>query len=299
VDSVEQVERALRTRSIKVGPGLSLTLSLSHGRSAPFWCAILFATIAIAGLQPIFAQSPAPSDQHVVILPPREETALTFDATTKAYAAKPGEESCTFHFSVKNTSEKEVVINQVRTSCGCTIAKLPSQPWHIAPGEGGEITLVMDLRGKTGTIIKTATIDMPTSFKELTIVVTVPEISALPNPNRTINQQIAKLDRQAIFKNECADCHAAPTRGQMGPALYTVACAICHDSKHRASSVPDLHALSHPTDADFWRQMTMHGKPESMMPGFAQSEGGPLTGAQIDSLVAYLTSEFVQPPATK
>jgi cytochrome c2 len=239
------------------------------------------------------------AESEVVVVSPREETALAFDATTKEYTAKPGEESCTFRFKVKNTSDKEVVINQVRTSCGCTIAKLPSQPWHIAPSAGGEITLVMDLRGKTGTIIKTATIDLPTSFKQLTIVVTVPDISALPNPNRTINQQIAKLDRQTIFKNDCADCHATPARGQMGPALYTVACAICHDSKERASAVPDLHALSHPTDADFWRQTILHGKPNSMMPGFAQAEGGPLTGAQIDSLVAYLASEFVQPPAAK
>jgi cytochrome c2 len=238
-------------------------------------------------------------ESEVVVISPREETALAFDAITKEYTAKPGEERCTFHFTVKNTSDKEVVINQVRTSCGCTIAKLPSQPWHIAPSAGGDITLVMDLRGKTGTIIKTATIDLPTSFKQLTIVVTVPDISALPNPNRTINQQIAKQDRQAIFKNECADCHAMPARGQMGPTLYTAACAICHDSKYRASAVPDLHVLSHPTDADFWRQMILHGKPNTMMPGFAQTEGGPLTSAQIDSLVVYLASEFVQAPAAK
>jgi hypothetical protein len=247
----------------------------------------------------VAAACSAAAESEVVVVSPREETALAFDTTSKTYTAKPGEESCAFHFQVKNTSEKEVVINQVRTSCGCTIAKLPSQPWHIMPGAGGEITLVMDLRGKTGTIIKTATIDLPTSFKELTIVVMVPDISALPNPNRIMNQQIATLDRQAIFKNECADCHAVPTRGQMGPALYTAACAICHDSKHRASSVPDLHALSHPTDSDFWREMVTHGKPKTMMPGFARAEGGPLTGAQIDSLVAYLASEFIQLPVAK
>jgi mono/diheme cytochrome c family protein len=239
-------------------------------------------------------------EAEVVVVSPREETALAFDATSKAYTAKPGEESCTFRFRVKNTSDQEVVVNQVRTSCGCTIAKLPSQPWHIAPGTGGEITLVMDLRGKSGTIIKTATIDMPTSFKQLTIAVTVPDLSALPDPNRANNQQVALLDRQAIFKHDCAECHAAPAHNQMGPALYTAVCAICHDSKNRASSVPDLHALTHPTDADFWRQMVMHGKPNTMMPAFAQTEGGPLTSAQIDSLVAYLASEFMLPvPASK
>lgn len=270
--------------SSAVGPGL---------RSRPFFSlSLLAAAVALAGFQPAHAQSPTPPEQKVVILGPKEETGLALDAASKEYAAKPGEESYTFHFAVKNTSAKELVINQVRTSCGCTIAKLPSQPWHIAPGEGGDIALIMDLRGKTGTISKTATIDLPTSFKELAITVHVPDPTALPNPNRDINQQLALLDRQAIFRGECADCHVQPARNQMGPSLYAAACGICHDAKNRASAVPDLHALKNPTDAAFWRNAVMHGKPNTMMPAFAQSEGGPLTGAQIDSLVAYLASEF-------
>ena len=41
---------------------------------------------------------------------------------------------------------------------------------------------------------------------------------------------IAKADRQAIFKADCATCHAKPGEGKYGKALYDAVCAICHEA---------------------------------------------------------------------
>ena len=44
------------------------------------------------------------------------------------------------------------------------------------------------------------------------------------------------------------------------------------------------------TNADFWKTWISQGKPHTAMPGFAASEGGPLTDMQILSLVKYLVA---------
>jgi hypothetical protein len=44
---------------------------------------------------------------------------------------------------------------------------------------------------------------------------------------------------------------------------------------------------------EYWRQWTREGLAGTLMPGFAKSEGGPLTDHQIESLVAYLTTDFL------
>src|SRR4051812_14917720 len=111
----------------------------------------ILAAFAVTGML-LAADAPVPGNESKVV-PPQEEKGLEFDATLKEYAAKAGEESCTFVFAVKNISKADIVINQVRTSCGCTVAKLPAQPWRLAPGAGGDIILIVDLKGKTGELI--------------------------------------------------------------------------------------------------------------------------------------------------
>jgi mono/diheme cytochrome c family protein len=56
--------------------------------------------------------------------------------------------------------------------------------------------------------------------------------------------------------------------------------------------VPDLFAIKHPTDAAFWREMITHGKPGSLMPAFALSDGGILDTNQIESLVEYAMKKY-------
>jgi mono/diheme cytochrome c family protein len=99
-------------------------------------------------------------------------------------------------------------------------------------------------------------------------------------------------DRQAVFKNDCAQCHVTPTVAKMGKELYQAGCAICHDAEHRATMVPDLHVPKVPTSPAYWTQWVTEGKAGSLMPAFAQEHGGPLNKEQIASLVNYLSTDF-------
>jgi len=212
---------------------------------------------------------------------------LAWDAVVKTYEAKPGETEAKVFFSATNNSKSDVVVERVQTSCGCSIAEIPSQPWILKPHEDGKINVTVNLTGKFGALAKTITVYFSSGDpKLLSIKLVLPENSGM---QRLRNQQSALLDRQKVFNDsECAHCHADPTRGKTGKELFTAACGICHDSDHRATMVPDLHALNHPTDKIYWKQWITAGKPGSLMPGFGAELGGPLDSKQIDSLVDYL-----------
>ncbi len=91
-------------------------------------------------------------------------------------------------------------------------------------------------------------------------------------------------------KEYCASCHRQHGDGKYGKALYDADCGICHEGEHRATMVPDLHALKGPTSEAFWHEWIAHGKPRSLMPAFSRNDGGPLTDEQITSLADYLRS---------
>ncbi|MCX6895264.1 MAG: c-type cytochrome [Verrucomicrobia bacterium] len=177
------------------------------------------------------------------------------------------------------------MINSVVTSCGCTTAHLPPMPWTLAPGADGKIDINMNLAGKTGTVIKTITVNSTAGTKMLQFRVMIPD----PQAERAANMQLAQADRQAIFKGSCVSCHVTPGEGKTGGELFKAVCGVCHEAAHRASMVPDLHSLNHPTNRDHWRAWITGGKPGSLMPAFQKAQGGPLTEDQINSLVEYLT----------
>ena len=107
--------------------------------------------------------------------------------------------------------------------------------------------------------------------------------------------QSALADRQVVFKDAaCAKCHAEPAKGKTdGQQLYAAVCGTCHDSPQRAALVTDLKALKHETDSDYWKQWITYGRAGSMMPAFGDSQGGPLTQLQIDSLASYCVKTFL------
>jgi cytochrome c553 len=217
---------------------------------------------------------------------------LVFDAVEKDYAAGAGEKQVTFSFTVKNPGPAEIVVGHVRTSCGCSVANLPRQPWPLGAGESGKFQIVVDLRGKRGVLVKSATVETNAGAQQLRFRITIPE----PDPREEMRERnllIAQGDRQAVFRGECAPCHVEPAKNKTGRDLYVAACAICHaEDGHRASMVPDLRKLSPAPTAETWRHLITHGKPGTLMPAFALPQAGPLTEAQIESLVEYLTDAF-------
>ncbi len=225
---------------------------------------------------------------------------LFWESPSQFFTAKPGDITARFTYKVVNVSTSEVVIDDVKPSCGCTTAELPSKPWHLAPHETNKMEVLVDLRGKEGKLLKTIAVKSATAPKELTILVDIPpEASTARMPadvaNRLFGQQLGALDHQAVFKKDCVQCHLVPAFGKTGEDLYHAACGVCHEAKHRATMVPDLHGLKTPIDDAYWQNWVSHGKAGTLMPGFAATEGGPLDETQITSLVEYLTKAFPRP----
>ena len=239
-----------------------------------------------------------PAYQAQVQAPPHQPASyLAWDAERRETNVMAGQASVPFSFWVTNVSSEVVTLNSVRTSCGCTIARLPTMPWKLEPGDSGEIPVTMSTAGKMGSIEKAVMVDSTTGTKTLIVRANMPAPGSQPvaggiDPDRLKNMQMTLADRQIVFKGECAKCHAEPAENKSGEQLYVAACGICHDSVHRAAMVPDLKNLRHPTNEEHWRKWTRSGRPGSMMPAFAKTEGGPLTDEQVESLVKFLTDSI-------
>jgi mono/diheme cytochrome c family protein len=220
---------------------------------------------------------------------------LAWDAEKKQYNAQPTEANAHFTFYLTNVSSSEVMINSVRTSCGCTAAKLPQTPWRMAPGQSGPIEVDMNIVGKRGVIPKSVTVDTSAGMKYLIVESHIADAATntASMSDRDRNQMLAKADPLAIFKGDCAKCHVEPTAGKMGKDLYASACSICHNAEHRAAMVPDLQdKYRSPMPPEFWKLFVMLGKPGSLMPAFAREHGGILSQEQVASLVDYLVKDF-------
>jgi hypothetical protein len=61
----------------------------------------------------------------------------------------------TWSFAFKNLGEEAIVINRVRSTCGCTVPDWSRQP--IEPGEAGEITVKYNT-ATTGTFLKSVVV---------------------------------------------------------------------------------------------------------------------------------------------
>jgi mono/diheme cytochrome c family protein len=186
-----------------------------------------------------------------------------------------------------------VTMLSVHPSCGCTTAELPPLPWRIAPGTNGQIKVSVNLEGKVGSLFKTVTVATDKGRKDLILRINIlPPLPPKPLTAEEMAKGIAasKIDRQAVFKGDCASCHTKNIPGKYSKALYDAACAICHDGPSRATMVPDLRTLKDPTNEEFWRTWITAGKAGTLMPAFATSQGGPLNDLQIASLAAYLNA---------
>ena len=253
---------------------------------------------APAPVIPPRVQAPAPATATFPAIPPAPPRAqvplppgiLAWDAELKEATVNPSQPVAQLVFNFTNVSGGDVSINHVGTSCGCTVAQLPPMPWRLSPGTNGTIPVTMNVAGKSGMVFKTLSINTDKGWKMLSVKTTIlPQPVATMTPgSRDKNQLLAKADRQAVFKGECASCHVEKAIGRVGKELYEAACGICHEAEHRATMVTDLHALKHETNAEYWKTWIDNGKEGSLMPAFAQRHGGPLSEQQIASLVDYL-----------
>ena len=231
---------------------------------------------------------------------PLPEGLLAWDNETQEATVKSGTARSAMAFSVTNVSQEPVTITAVRTSCGCTVPKLPPMPWQLEPGTNGQIDVTMNLAGKRGKVVKTVTVTTDQGFKTLYVrtIIEDPAPGLMGQSDRMRNLQVASANRQAVFQGECASCHATPALNKMGAELYDTACGICHEAEHRASMVPDLKNLNKETDAQYWRTWITTSMDGKLMPAFALEHGGILNAIQIDSLVKHLVDTIPSDPVS-
>jgi mono/diheme cytochrome c family protein len=264
--------------------------------------ALLIASTFLLSAQPT---NPMPANLRKALAlaqgaPPMPDGILAWDGVSKTVGATNGQGVARFIYNFTNLTTNQVTILNARPSCGCTTVEMPPVPWSVAAHASGHIKLNVNLSGKVGTLFKSVNVvtDKGSQRLEVCINITAPVVVPMTEAQRAAGVAAAKVDRQAVFKGDCAVCHLKNVPGKFGQPLFAATCAICHEANPRASMVPDLRHLTDsagqpiPTNEEFWRAWITAGKPDTLMPAFAISQGGPLNDIQIASLAAYLNVAY-------
>ncbi len=147
---------------------------------------------------------------------------------------------------------------------------------HIGPNETGRIRATVKTDGKKGRILKTVQVETNDPVRPLVV------LKLRANVIDAFHEK--PLQPDAIFRSPCRKCHLDRGRDQMGAALFRADCIMCHMRGKSAPSISSLKKLSR----ERLKEAIEEGVPDSMMPGFSWRVGGPLTEAQIRSLLKYI-----------
>lgn len=236
---------------------------------------------------------------EMVLLPAHSESADQSTETVKTSTASTGApklmlqetyydfgkvqqgDKVTKKFIFKNEGDSDLVINQVKSSCGCTAAAASTGPFR--PGQSGTIEVTYDSRAKIGAVEKQVSIFTNQSPS--------PEVISIKGIV-TMEGHPPIKPGDVLFNDVCAACHAAPAKGRKGAELYKAVCEMCHDmpqNKEHRVVAPNRRQLAQIPKNDLKRFIS-EGMNSTSMPGYVEAAGGPLTNEQIDSLVKYIVS---------
>lgn len=81
---------------------------------------------------------------------------ITFSKEEHDFGTIKEGEKVFWNFRFTNTGNIPLIINRVKTDCGCTAPDYPKTP--IAPGEEGAIKVTFDSKGRSGKQIKRITV---------------------------------------------------------------------------------------------------------------------------------------------
>jgi uncharacterized protein DUF1573 len=123
---------------------------------------------------------------------------LKWERTEIELHPKPADKQAIGHFKYQNPGKTPVRFKSVHASCGCTTAQ--TQKDEVPPGQSGEITATFNIGDRTGTQIKTVTVetDDPTNPKTvLTLKTIIPQQLEI-SPNFVYWKQGEKPDPKTI-----------------------------------------------------------------------------------------------------
>src|SRR5881227_4344271 len=95
---------------------------------------------------------------------------LKWEQTNVELHPAPNDKQAVGHFKYQNVGKTPIHFKSVKASCGCTTAQ--TQKEQVAPGEKGEITATFNIGGRTGTQVKTVTVqtDDPDPSRATTVL---------------------------------------------------------------------------------------------------------------------------------
>ena len=95
---------------------------------------------------------------------------LKWEQTSVELHPAVGDKQAVAHFKYENVGKTPVHFKSVKASCGCTTAQ--TQKDEVPPGEKGEITATFNIGGRTGTQVKTVTVqtDDPDPARATTVL---------------------------------------------------------------------------------------------------------------------------------
>lgn len=99
-------------------------------------------------------RNPVTADQEEVDI--SKVAKITFASPTYEFSRVDAGAVVTHEFAFTNDGKVPLIISDVRSTCGCTVADWPKTP--IAPGEGGVIPVRFDTKNKNGNQNKPITI---------------------------------------------------------------------------------------------------------------------------------------------
>ena len=218
--------------------------------------------------------------------PPR----IVADATTKDAGWVEMETPLTATFHLTNQGGQPLSITGVDASCGCTDVSIT--PDTLEPGQTATLKAMVDTSLKLGDMLKTIDVmsnDPATPKLRLTLKATVQAPASLAAHH---GEGFTVSNPLKLFEGDCKTCHVDKGVGKSGQALFVADCGMCHGANGEGGvSPPVVFAdYSDPAEVARLRRVITEGAPHNpSMPPFAQEHGGPLTEAQIDSLMQWLT----------
>src|SRR5438876_6842803 len=95
---------------------------------------------------------------------------LKWEQTSVDLKPALGDKQAVAHFKYENVGNTPIHFESVHASCGCTTAQTQNE--QVAPGQKGEITATFNIGGRTGTQVKTVTVqtDDPDSARSTTVL---------------------------------------------------------------------------------------------------------------------------------
>jgi Protein of unknown function (DUF1573) len=123
---------------------------------------------------------------------------LKWEQTTIELHPTATDKQAVGHFKYQNTGKTPVRFKSIHASCGCTTAQ--TQKEEVPPGQSGEITATFNIGDRTGTQVKTVTVetDDPTNSKTLLTLKTVIPQQLEISPNFVFWKQGEKPDPKSI-----------------------------------------------------------------------------------------------------